>query len=507
MEIDMHKGKKLEYHKEYPEAVYKDRVYRWFTDNTSTMSEIDLQKFINDAMYGKLTFQCADEIDIDDPDIDTIDHLLMDIASEKNDELINAYTDEIDWDNDYIEKYNRVNHMNRKYYESLARRIRVLEAMIIEGKRDQEILNNFLGDDYYNKYQLIKNKIKDPEYKDIYKMIKMDPSEVKDYIDNFQSNTDIRRSNKQGATKLYEDDEWVVYRITTYPAAQLYGKNTKWCITGRYEGHEERGEEYFYNYIKNNKLDGGDYFYINKNDPYKKFCVLQKDNGRIHSIWDAGDANMGKSSVDLPTDLPEVEGVNLKRIKTKKDFLIRAINHDDYETIKELVNKGLSPNTVIKKSSALAFAINNDKVHAVKALLECGADADETSAGDWTLIDIACRKADSKIANDIVRLLIKHSSSISNRTFNSICEYCNYITVKTLLDYGYTPNDQTIKSAVEFLSSDTARTVELLLNAGADPNVRDRFGSTVLSDLMETSPKDKETQAIIKTLLDHGAVK
>lgn len=394
--------------------------------------------------------------------------------------------------------------MVRKYYESLIKRVRFLEAMIFEGKIDQEILQNFLGDDYYNKYQLIKNKIKDPEYKDIYKMIRMDPDEVKSYIDNFQSNTDIRRSNKQGATKLYEDDEWVVYRIATYPAAQLYGKNTRWCITGRYEGHEERGEEYFYNYIKNNKLDGGYYFYINKKDPYTKFCVLQKENGRIHSIWDAGDANMGKSNVDLPTDLPEVEGVNLKRAKTKKDLLIRAINHDDGDTIKELVNKGLNPNTVIKKTSALAFAIEKDKVHAVKALLECGADADEASAGGWTLIDAACRKADHKIANDIVRLLIRHSSFISDETFNSVCKFCNYITVKTLLDCGYTPNNESIDSATRFISPETARTVELLLNAGANPNERDKFGGTILSRLMVWT--NKEAQAVIKVLRDHGAV-
>lgn len=114
-------NKKFEYHKEYPEAVYKDRVYRWFNDNTSTMCDADLQKFVNDAMHGKLTFQCADEIDIDDPDISMIDYLLMDIASEKNDELINTYTDEIDWDNYYIEKYNRGNNMDKKLEARVAR--------------------------------------------------------------------------------------------------------------------------------------------------------------------------------------------------------------------------------------------------------------------------------------------------------------------------------------------------------------------------------------------------
>ena len=123
-------NKKFEYHKEYPEAVYKYRVYRWFNDSTSTLSDAELQKFVNDAMYGRLTFKCVDEIDIDDPDIDTIDHLLMDIASEKNDELINTYTDEIDWDNDYIERYNKDSRMDM---EKLEARVRRLEKLVNEG--------------------------------------------------------------------------------------------------------------------------------------------------------------------------------------------------------------------------------------------------------------------------------------------------------------------------------------------------------------------------------------
>ena len=384
--------------------------------------------------------------------------------------------------------------------------MRLLESILLEGKRDQEILNNFLGDDYYNKYQLIKNKIKDPDFKDIYRLIKKDPDEVKDFIDNFQSKTDVRRAAKvDGATKLYEDDEWAVYKITTYPAAQFYGKNTRWCITGRYEGHEERGEEYFYKYISQNKLDGGYYFYINKKDPYKKFCVLQKENGRIHSIWDAGDTNMGKTSVDLPMDLPEVEGVNLKRAKSKKDLLLRAINHDDGLAIKELLDAGVNPNTTYKNVSALRLAIDKECCDAVEALLAGGADANSNNNG-WSLIDVACRMANDKVSNKIVRSLLKYSNNIDSRTFNTVCQYCNYLTVKAMLDLGYTPNDKSLWSAIEFYGPGKSKVIELLLGAGADPNVRNSYDETVLSDLLKMNYKNKDVYAAIKMLRDHGAV-
>ncbi len=110
--------KKFEYGKRYPDVVYRQLVKKWFNDNTNSLSDSELQKFVNLCMRGNLTFQCADEIDIDDPDIDVIDHLLMDIASEKNDELINTYTDEVDWDNDYIESKaleRRVSYLEEKF--------------------------------------------------------------------------------------------------------------------------------------------------------------------------------------------------------------------------------------------------------------------------------------------------------------------------------------------------------------------------------------------------------
>lgn len=180
------------------------------------------------------------------------------------------------------------------YYTDLHKRIHALEAFIIEGKKDQEILRDFLGDEYYDKFTSVKAKIKDPDYKDIYKLIKKDPDEVKSYIDSIKSNRDSRKADKSsGASLIYSDSDWNVYRITSYKAAQLYGKGTKWCITGRFNGYEEQGEEYFNYYIERYDLDGGYYFFISKKDPSKKYCLLRKDSGKIHSIWDAADDDLG----------------------------------------------------------------------------------------------------------------------------------------------------------------------------------------------------------------------
>ena len=149
-------NKKFEYHKEYPDAVYKDRIYKWFTNSTRNMSDAELQRFVDLYMRGNLTFQCADEIDIDDPDISMIDHLLMDIASEKNDELIDTYTDEVDWDNDYIEKYNKGGNIDRKKLEA---RIARLEKVI---KNEQYNDEEYLA--AYNDYCEAISKAQDAAY-------------------------------------------------------------------------------------------------------------------------------------------------------------------------------------------------------------------------------------------------------------------------------------------------------------------------------------------------------
>ena len=56
-------------------------------------------------------------------------------------------------------------------------------------------------------------------------------SVVQPYMSGNQatSKSDVARKTKEGAEKVYEDNQWVIIVPHTMEAAQLYGKHTKWC--------------------------------------------------------------------------------------------------------------------------------------------------------------------------------------------------------------------------------------------------------------------------------------
>lgn len=185
---------------------------------------------------------------------------------------------------------------------------RIYEStLFLEAKKDLDDLKEYLGQDLFDAYMEIRDRIpKDQnDFKDFSKLKKKDIKDIQDFIDSFQSKSDKKKQDKsEGAEKIYDGEDWVVYKITTYPAAQLYGKNTKWCITGRYPGHEGKGEEYFNSYIDDNDLDGGYYFFIDKHNPSRKYCALQYRTGGIHSIWNAEDSVLTDVDYnDVPMDL------------------------------------------------------------------------------------------------------------------------------------------------------------------------------------------------------------
>ena len=322
---------------------------------------------------------------------------------------------------------------------ALEYRVRKLENIILEGKKDQDVLNDFLGDDYYNKYTAIKNKISDPDYKDVYKLIKKDPDEVKSYIDNFKSSRDLVKAAKEGAKKLYEDSDWVVYRITSYDAAKYYGKNTRWCISGNYPGHEGLGEKYFNDYIRDYNLDSGYYFYISKKDPNEKYCVLKKISGDIASIWDASDTDLGNSAYWADLDLPYVKEIGLNT--SDQEDLFFAIQDGDLEMVKQCVN--------------------DNTINAV------------TPTG-WTPLMIAAAKS-GNTAVEIAEYLIDNGADVSYVSKDGksalvvASESGRYAMVKLLVEYGHADvnNPMTEYGSASYLGTDDEDIEEYLISKSA----------------------------------------
>ena len=324
-------------------------------------------------------------------------------------------------------------------YRNLLRRVAYLESLLYEGKQDQENLLKFLGQEYYDKYNLIKNKIKDPEYKDIYKLMKLDLDDVKDYIDELskkQSNTDLRRDAKKGAKLIYNKDGWKVYRITTYKAAQLYGSNTTWCITGRYEGHEERGEQYFNDYIGEYSLDGGYYFYIKNNN--EKYCLLRSIDGEVESVWDAEDNRY--EFVEITEEVPDFPSIPGIAEYTPIPNEVKLLFSLYIEDVRDAIEAGVDINGYYQlprfdeKQTALFNAMSNIYLQEiVEFLLDNGADVNYGDASDRTPLMQCCYSGNkSKL-----ELLIRNGANVNakDKWGRSAVAYAVFRTVTRGTDF------------------------------------------------------------------------
>lgn len=366
---------------------------------------------------------------------------------------------------------------------TLQQRVEQLE-LLFEGKQDQERLLNFLGKEYYDKYNLIKNKISDSEYKDIYKLMRKDVDEVKDFIDSFKSRSFTRNTEKvNGAELIYNANGWKVYRITTYKAAQIYGRNTKWCITGNYEGHEERGEEYFYDYIDDYHLDGGYYFYIKSND--EKYCLLRSKSGEVSSIWDIqdnqiirDDSTPDEIDSNLPDDFPSIDEVfDYNHYKSRA--LIRL---GDAENVKKALE--LDPSCIDDENedgyTPLSEYISIGTMHYVepiKVLLENGADTEVIMPDeDQTMLQFVCDTEYDKASHKIAQYLIEAGADINAKDFDG---------------------NQPIHFAAK---RDSDELVKLLLKAGADVNSENNSGKTPLHI---AAIENSKSSAIV--LINNGA--
>jgi hypothetical protein len=123
-----------------------------------------------------------------------------------------------------------------------------------EGKKDEQNLIKFAGENLAKRFLAIRQKLKSPE-NDFYYWIKnKTPQELEAFLnekESTKSSVQIKREIKdEGAELVTEGNGYKVYKIKTYEASCLYGANTKWCISSddisHWKGYKKEGAEFYF---------------------------------------------------------------------------------------------------------------------------------------------------------------------------------------------------------------------------------------------------------------------
>ena len=294
------------------------------------------------------------------------------------------------------------------------------------------------------------------KFRSFEKLKKIDVKSVQKFVDGYASVGDIIAKAKEGADLIYSDGRWDVYKVRTYAASKYYGKGTRWCIAGNYEGHESRGEFYFNDYIRREGLDDGYYFYLSKSDPREKYCLLQRNDGRVLSIWDASDTSRDLRYELEDLRLPKVPGVNLHDFRV--DNLIALIGNEDIEGLREFLDNhepdidlnGLNANG----ENAVEVAAETGNYQIVKMLLDAGLDPNIKNRNEYTALLVSVLDNEYEIEE----MLLKNRADpdITNNSHG-----------------GITPLFVAVRNAAESNDRKKIRSIELLLKYGADPDIQD----------------------------------
>lgn len=348
------------------------------------------------------------------------------------------------------------------------------------------------------------------KFRSFEKLRQTNKSYIRRFVDSYRSISEIIAEAKEGADLLYSDGNWEVYKVRTYAASKYYGKGTKWCISGNYDGHESRGEFYFNDYISKKNLDGGYYFYLSKSDPDRKYCLLQNKDGNPLSMWNARDDELDVNYEIDDLELPYVKEIHLPDYRI--DNLVNAIGNEDIETVRDflanhdpdinldgldsngdnavtaaagtgniqilkmLLDAGLNPNVKSRNSySALLLSVLDDEYEIEELLLKRGADPNilcERRAGSRTPLYIAVQNA-------------SETNSMTNKKIPSI---------KLLLKYGADPDiteDERNRTPL-FIAARYGKLelVKILFDGGADPNAQTSGGTTPLDQAIKNKHED-----------------
>jgi hypothetical protein len=205
-----------------------------------------------------------------------------------------------------------------KLYEEFKLWETLWDTQLIEAKADTERLIAFAGQELTDKFLSLKSKLKSPE-NDLYYWIKKTPEELEAFltkIEQKKSSTQIKKEVAgQGAKLVCSTPHWDVYNITTYEAAQAYGRDTKWCITGINNWGDSHWQDYKYQ-------RGVDFYFLITKENYdpraldSKFAIAIYPDGETYEAFNQKDGQVLIEDIKY-IDEVKIPGIDLWALESR----------------------------------------------------------------------------------------------------------------------------------------------------------------------------------------------
>ena len=180
-----------------------------------------------------------------------------------------------------------------------------------------------------------------------------------------------------------------------------------------------------------------------------------------------------------------------------------ASNKGHIDVVRVLLDHGANVNTIDKKNTPLRSAFDGGHLEIMRLLLEHGADVDV-----WDDSDLLLNRASKKGRAEVVHLLLQHNADVNSRGYTNWTPlqgasfFGQTKVVQLLLDRGSaidTPSNHPLHLAI---TGNYFEIVQLLLEHGADVNIRDESDRTPYQVAESWGLTE-----IARLLLQHGAEK
>ena len=214
--------------------------------------------------------------------------------------------------------------------------------------------------------------------------------------------------------------------------------------------------------------------------------------------------NCGKWVIQTMVD----HGADVNVINNKNRTALMLACWQNNVAIDALLNAGANPNIADADGDTclhVAVAANCGK-EVLHALIDHFAYVNAINQDDQTALILACMKGDIHVMNVLLNARADPNvADVAGNTclHNGVLRNCRKEVIQTIVDHGADVNATNNKNRTALMMTCLKNnvTIDVLLNAGANPNIVDVVGDTCLHDAVVGSCSKEVIQAII----DHNA--